>query len=202
MGGNHHPSCWTPCMAAPPPAWRCVVYRLGEGPAPRRKLIKTLQLNADGRADAPLLEGETLQAGRYRLVFGVAAYASGRGARCPEPRLPDEVPLTARRPALPRAAAGEPVELLHLPRQLEAPDPGQSSRGVCRQYTDRLASPRSPPCPRPGRDIPASQSPLWCGSHEACYSRGRWQSEPHGSVRLGLGQPAAALGPRHRMAIA
>jgi len=38
------------------------------------QLLKALVLNADGRADGPLLEGEALLAGRYRLVFQVAAY--------------------------------------------------------------------------------------------------------------------------------
>jgi 5-hydroxyisourate hydrolase len=55
--------------------------------------LKTLVLNADGRADAPLLEGPDLQAGRYRLVFGVAAYFRARGAELPEPPFLDEVPL-------------------------------------------------------------------------------------------------------------
>jgi 5-hydroxyisourate hydrolase len=55
--------------------------------------LKRLTLNADGRADAPLLEGAALQAGRYRLVFGVAAYFQGRGVVLPEPAFLDEVPL-------------------------------------------------------------------------------------------------------------
>ena len=51
------------------------------------------QLNADGRADAPLLEGDTLLPGRYRLVFEVAAYFRARGAALPEPPFLDEVPI-------------------------------------------------------------------------------------------------------------
>jgi len=66
------------------------LYRLGGG---EPQLIKALQLNADGRADGPLLEGEALVAGRYRLVFGVAAYFKARGAALPEPTFLDEVPL-------------------------------------------------------------------------------------------------------------
>lgn len=57
------------------------------------QLLKSLHLNADGRADAPLLEGEALVAGRYRLVFAVAAYFSGRGVSLPQPPFLDEVPL-------------------------------------------------------------------------------------------------------------
>lgn len=55
--------------------------------------LKRLTLNSDGRADAPLLAGAALQAGRYRLVFGVAAYFKGRGVQLPEPAFLDEVPL-------------------------------------------------------------------------------------------------------------
>jgi 5-hydroxyisourate hydrolase len=36
--------------------------------------IGNVVLNADGRADAPLLEGTALAAGRYELVFQVGAY--------------------------------------------------------------------------------------------------------------------------------
>ena len=56
-------------------------------------LVKKLALNADGRADGPLLEGPDLVRGRYRLVFGVAAYFRGRGVALPEPPFLDEVAL-------------------------------------------------------------------------------------------------------------
>ncbi len=36
-------------------------------------LIRTVT-NADGRTDAPLLEGESLQAGLYEITFAVGAY--------------------------------------------------------------------------------------------------------------------------------
>jgi len=66
------------------------LYRLdGDTTSP----LKTLQLNHDGRADAPLLEGDALQAGRYRLVFEVAAYFRGIGVELPEPPFLDRVPL-------------------------------------------------------------------------------------------------------------
>jgi 5-hydroxyisourate hydrolase len=67
------------------------LYRLEAGGG--AEALKTLQLNADGRADGPLLEGEALLPGRYRLVFGVAAYFKGRGVTLPEPAFLDEVPL-------------------------------------------------------------------------------------------------------------
>ncbi|WP_423601277.1 hydroxyisourate hydrolase [Roseateles sp. MS654] len=66
------------------------LYRIEGGEA---HLMQTLTLNADGRADAPLLEGASLRAGRYRLVFGVAEYFRNRRVTLPEPAFLDEVPL-------------------------------------------------------------------------------------------------------------
>jgi 5-hydroxyisourate hydrolase len=67
------------------------LYRLGPDGQPA--LLRSLQLNADGRADGPLLEGDALAVGRYRLVFAVAAYFTARGVSLPEPAFLDEVPL-------------------------------------------------------------------------------------------------------------
>jgi 5-hydroxyisourate hydrolase len=67
------------------------LYRLREGAAAR--LLKSVTLNADGRADGPLLAGDEFQPGRYRLVFHVAAYFRRRGAELAEPPFLDEVPL-------------------------------------------------------------------------------------------------------------
>ncbi|WP_428419852.1 hydroxyisourate hydrolase [Methylibium sp.] len=66
------------------------LWRLAPGAAER---IAELKLNDDGRADSPLLEGEALLAGCYRLVFSVAAYFKARGVALPEPPFLDEVPL-------------------------------------------------------------------------------------------------------------
>jgi 5-hydroxyisourate hydrolase len=54
------------------------------GPTGPEPLVQ-LELNADGRPGAPLLEAATLQAGRYRLNFAVAAYFRGLGVDLPEP---------------------------------------------------------------------------------------------------------------------
>ena len=56
-------------------------------------LLKSVVLNQDGRADAPLLEGAQFVPGRYRLVFGVAAYFRSLGAVLDNPPFLDEVPL-------------------------------------------------------------------------------------------------------------
>ena len=46
------------------------------GDAP--ELVKTIRTNADGRADAPLLEGDAIIAGTYELVFFVGDYFGER----------------------------------------------------------------------------------------------------------------------------
>jgi len=50
------------------------------------KLLKATKTNADGRTDAPLLEGEAFRAGTYQLVFHVGAYFGKQGFL-------DEVPV-------------------------------------------------------------------------------------------------------------
>lgn len=64
------------------------LHRVGASGAVR---LRALTLNADGRADAPLLDAAAMQAGRYRLVFSVAAYFRARGVALPEPPFLDEV---------------------------------------------------------------------------------------------------------------
>ncbi len=67
------------------------LYRMGPSGL---ELVKHLVLNADGRnPDGPLYDNATLRAGRYRLVFEVAAYFRARGVQLPEPPFLEEVPL-------------------------------------------------------------------------------------------------------------
>ena len=75
------------CPAA---GMRVALYRL-EGDAAH--LLRELELDADGRAGGPLLEGDAFQAGRYRLEFDVGAYFRARGAALPEPAFLERVPL-------------------------------------------------------------------------------------------------------------
>lgn len=51
------------------------------------------RLNADGRNDGPLLQGEALSAGRYRLSFAVADYFRAQGVDLPDPPFLDVVHL-------------------------------------------------------------------------------------------------------------
>ena len=62
------------------------LYREGEA-AP---LVDT-RTNADGRCDAPLLQGDALRSGRYRLEFEAGAYFDAVGVDLPEPKFLDTV---------------------------------------------------------------------------------------------------------------
>jgi len=55
-------------------------------------LVETVT-NADGRCDAPLLTGETIHRGRYRLEFEVGAYFRGLGLDLPTPAFLEVVSL-------------------------------------------------------------------------------------------------------------
>ena len=80
------------------------------------KLIKTVRTNADGRADAPLLDASAIAAGTYELLFFVGEYFATRitgGARAQtEPRFLDIVPV---RFGIADAAASYHVPLLVSP---------------------------------------------------------------------------------------
>jgi 5-hydroxyisourate hydrolase len=58
------------------------------------KLLKTIATNADGRADAPLLEGEALQAGQYELRFYAGDYLRAQKLNLPEPLFLDVIPIS------------------------------------------------------------------------------------------------------------
>lgn len=49
--------------------------------------------NADGRLDAPALEGAAFAPGRYRLIFAVGAYFRGQGISLPEPAFLEDVEI-------------------------------------------------------------------------------------------------------------
>jgi 5-hydroxyisourate hydrolase len=55
--------------------------------------LRAFALNADGRADSALLDGKSMAAGRYRLLFETAAYFRARGVALPEPPFIDVVQL-------------------------------------------------------------------------------------------------------------
>jgi 5-hydroxyisourate hydrolase len=57
-----------------------------------RKIAETVT-NADGRTDAPLLEGKAFATGRYELVFLAGDYLRAAGLSGPEPLFLDQIPI-------------------------------------------------------------------------------------------------------------
>ncbi len=55
--------------------------------------IKDVVTNADGRCDAPLLEGRDFRAGQYELVFFAGDYLRAGAAALPEPLFLDQIPI-------------------------------------------------------------------------------------------------------------
>jgi 5-hydroxyisourate hydrolase len=57
------------------------------------QLIKTVVTNADGRADAPLLEGDHFTVGQYELRFYAGEYLRRLDLEFPEPLFLDVIPI-------------------------------------------------------------------------------------------------------------
>lgn len=93
----------------PAAGMRIALYRLEAGQSrPAGEFVT----NAQGRTDKPLLEGDTMLAGTYEIVFHVADYFRSGGGRLPEPPFLDLVPL---RIGIADAAANYHVPLLCSP---------------------------------------------------------------------------------------
>ncbi len=58
---------------------------------PDRRLLKSVETNADGRCAAALLEGTEFRTGTYELVFGAGGYFRALGAELPDPPFVDQV---------------------------------------------------------------------------------------------------------------
>jgi 5-hydroxyisourate hydrolase len=59
----------------------------------RNTLLKTITTNADGRADAPLLEGEHFTSGQYELRFFAGDYLRMQNSKLVEPLFLDVIPI-------------------------------------------------------------------------------------------------------------
>jgi 5-hydroxyisourate hydrolase len=55
--------------------------------------LKTVITNADGRCDAPLLEGAEFRTGEYELIFAAGDYLRASGHDLPDPAFLDAVPI-------------------------------------------------------------------------------------------------------------
>src|SRR6476469_5856704 len=58
-----------------------------------RRLLRAAVTNADGRTDAPLLEGDDFAVGEYELVFDVGAYFAGEGVALADPPFLGLIPV-------------------------------------------------------------------------------------------------------------
>jgi 5-hydroxyisourate hydrolase len=88
---------------------RIMLYRIS-GQSHRK--IAEVVTNADGRTDAPLLEGKALVAGRYELVFCAGDYLRETGQATGDTLFLDEIPV---RFGVPDASAHYHVPLLISP---------------------------------------------------------------------------------------
>ena len=58
------------------------------------QVIRVVTLNEDGRNnDGPLIAGDDMEVGRWRLIFSVADYFRERGVQLPEPPFADDVQI-------------------------------------------------------------------------------------------------------------
>jgi 5-hydroxyisourate hydrolase len=71
---------------------RIDLRRLDEGSG-GGEVLKSVTTNADGRCDAPLLQGDELRPGVYELVFHVGDYFRAAGLGPPERAFLDAVPV-------------------------------------------------------------------------------------------------------------
>jgi 2-oxo-4-hydroxy-4-carboxy-5-ureidoimidazoline decarboxylase len=89
----------------PAPGVKIVLHEIG---ASARGVLKETTTNADGRTDAPLIDGEPLRIGTYELTFHIGAYfAAQTPAAVADPPFLDVVPI--------RFAIAEPEGHYHVP---------------------------------------------------------------------------------------
>lgn len=72
-----------------------------------RTFLQSVQTNADGRTDTPLLTGNELTTGVYELVFAVGAYFEAQRLAVADPPFLDRVPI--------RFGIADPTAGYHVP---------------------------------------------------------------------------------------
>src|SRR4051812_32314190 len=76
---------------APAAGVRVLLHRLQQDG--RTELVTERITNTDGRTDAPLLAGDAIACGEYRLTFHAGDYFRQRGTTLPQPSFVDVVEL-------------------------------------------------------------------------------------------------------------
>ena len=93
---------------------RLVVERLGADG--ERTRVAEAVTNADGRCDAPLLEGDALVAAEHEIRFAVGDYFRGReGGAAPDAAGPDAADLRFLDTVVVRFGVAHPDEHYHVP---------------------------------------------------------------------------------------
>lgn len=69
---------------------RITLYRINGAD---REQIAEQVTNADGRCDAPLLEGDAFESGTYALAFHIGDYFAGKGVEAGDPAFLNIVPI-------------------------------------------------------------------------------------------------------------
>ena len=69
---------------------RVDLYRWTDG---RRKLVKSVATNHDGRCDEPLLEGGAFETGEWELLFHVGRYFAMQSLDLPDPPFLYQIPV-------------------------------------------------------------------------------------------------------------
>jgi 5-hydroxyisourate hydrolase len=72
-----------------------------------RRLVRTVETNADGRTDSPVIPKGELELGVFELLFHAGAYLDGAGAPGESPRFLDQIPI--------RFGIADPGEHYHVP---------------------------------------------------------------------------------------
>ena len=70
-------------------------------------VLRSATTNAEGRCDSPLLTGEAIQAGTYRVEFDVGAYYRRLGLNLPDPAFLETVAV--------EFGIAEPTQHYHVP---------------------------------------------------------------------------------------
>ncbi len=58
---------------------------------PERRFLVSVETNADGRCESPLLEGPDFKSGTYELIFGAGGYFRALGIELADPPFVDDV---------------------------------------------------------------------------------------------------------------
>ena len=74
----------------PAEGMRIELWSLADG---KPRLLKSVQTNAEGRTDAPLLNAEEMKAGEYEIIFHVGNYFAGKASSGAGLRFLDLVPV-------------------------------------------------------------------------------------------------------------